>query len=251
MTDIEMLKPMKHIGTQTIVTQRLILRQFNIDDAEDVFRWASNPEVVRYLSYQPHKNSDETKLILKSWIKEYKNPTYYNWAIVYNNIVIGNISVVSQDNECFSCHLGWQIDAVYWNKGIMTEAAKAVIDYLFDKIGYDRISSGHDTRNIGSGRVMQKAGMTLEGTFRRYCYQKDGSIGDKNYWAIIKSDWKKAGNIMNKDTDFKYTLRNCTYEDINFIFKLKKTCMKWYIEKIYGWSDETQKIKTTNEGKEI
>lgn len=191
MTDIEMLKPMTHTGTQTIFTERLTLRQFNINDAKDMFRWASNPEVVRYLSYYPHKNMDTTKSILKDWIEDCKNPSEYNWAIVYNGIVIGNIAVVLQDNECYACHLGWQIDVSYWNKGIMTEAAGAVVDYLFDKVGYDRIASGHDTRNIASGRVMEKIGMKLEGTFRRYCYQKDGSIGDKNYWAILKSDWKK------------------------------------------------------------
>lgn len=191
MTDIEMLNPITHIGTQTIVTDRLILREFNINDADDMYKWASNPEVVKYLSYYPHKNLKETKAILKGWIREYNNPAEYNWAIVYNDAVIGNISVVLQDDACYSCHLGWQIDVPYWNKGIMTEAAGAVVEYLFDKVGYDRITSGHDTRNIGSGRVMEKIGMKLEGTFRRCCYQKDGSIGDKNYWAIIKSDWVK------------------------------------------------------------
>ncbi len=191
MTDIEKLKPMTHIGTQSIITKRLLLRQFKLEDAEDMYVWASNPKVVKYLSYNPHKDIYETKQILKEWVNEYKNPTEYNWAIVFDGVVIGNIAVVLKDNECYSCHLGWQIDAPYWNKGIMTEAASAVVDYLFSKVGYDRITSGHDTRNIGSGRVMEKIGMKLEGTFRRYCYQKDGSIGDKNYWAIIKSDWEK------------------------------------------------------------
>ena len=80
----------------------------------------------------------------------------YNWAIEFQGVVIGNIAVVTQDDEYFTCHLGWQIDKPYWNKGIMTEAAKAVIDYLFDQVHYDRIASGCDTRNIGSSRVMQK-----------------------------------------------------------------------------------------------
>jgi len=195
MTDIEKIKPLTHIGTQTINTARLVLRQFSINDAEDMFIWASNPQVVKYLSYYPHKDIDETKQILKDWINKYKNPDEYNWAIVFNDIVIGNISVVLKDDACYSCHLGWQIDVPYWNNGIMTETAGAVVDYLFDKVGYDRISSGHDTRNIGSGRVMEKIGMKLEGTFRRYCYQKDGSIGDKNCWAILKSDWKKRKEI--------------------------------------------------------
>lgn len=56
--------------------------------------------------------------------------------------VIGNISIVAMDHECFSCYLGWQIDVPYWNQEIMTEAAKAVVDYLFGIVGFDRITSG-------------------------------------------------------------------------------------------------------------
>ena len=48
-------------------------------------------------------------------------------------------------------------------------------------------------------------------------------------------------------TDMKYALRNCTYDDFELLFNLKKLCMKWYIEKIYGWDDEVQKTKTRNE----
>lgn len=191
MTEIEMMPPLKHCGTKTLKTARLILRQFVKEDYKDMFKWASNPEVVKYLSYQPHKNLEETKEILNCWIKSYSKPNEYNWAIEFNGRCIGNISTVLQDDECYSCHLGWQIDVDCWNKGIMTEAARTVIDFLFSEVGYDRITSGHDTRNIGSGRVMQKIGMTLEGTFRRCCYQKDGSIGDKNCYAILKSDWEK------------------------------------------------------------
>ncbi|HIR52739.1 MAG TPA: GNAT family N-acetyltransferase [Candidatus Onthovicinus excrementipullorum] len=198
MTDIEQLKPICHTGTQPIQTQRLLLRRFRREDAGAMFQWASNPEVVRYLSYSPHQSLKESQKILKSWISAYRDPSVYNWAIEWNGTVIGNISVVTQDDACHTCHLGWQIDVPYWNQGIMTEAVRAVIDFLFDRVGYDRITSGHDTRNIGSGRVMQKAGMTLEGTFRRCCYQKDGSIGDKNYYAILRSEWENGSTNPNR-----------------------------------------------------
>lgn len=191
MTDVELLRPLNHVGTNTIETERLILRRFKLSDNEDMFKWASNPEVVRYLSYEPHKTIKDTNAVLRNWVRSYRKKNTYNWAIEFEGVVIGNISVVLQDDECFSCHLGWQIDEPYWNKGITTEAAQAVIDYLFDTVHYDRITSGCDTRNIGSSKVMQKIGMTLEGTFRRYCYQKDGSIVDKFYYAILESDRHK------------------------------------------------------------
>lgn len=191
MTDIEMLQPLKHCGTQLIKTQRLTLRQFNKSDCNDMFKWTSNMEVVKFLSYYPYKNIDETKKVLEDWMCSYHEPDTYNWAIEYDSVAIGNIAVVEQDDECFSCHLGWQIDKPYWNKGIMSEAAAAVTDFLFGTVGYDRITSGCDSRNIGSAKVMQHVGMICEGVFRRYCYQKDGSIGDKYYYAVLKSDWEK------------------------------------------------------------
>lgn len=199
MTDIQKLAPITHTGTQTIVTSRLVLRPFQMADAGDTFVWASNPRVVRFLSYTPHADLSETKSVLKDWVSSYQSPAVYNWAIVYDHLVIGNIAVVSQDDACHACHLGRQIDEPYWNQGIMTEAAAAVVRYLFEKVGYDRIESGHHTRNIDSGRVMEKIGMKREGALRRYCYQKDGSIGDKNIWAILKSDWEeRQEKLKNK-----------------------------------------------------
>ena len=189
MKDIEKLTPIVHKGTQRIVTDRLILRRFTKKDAEDMYIWASNPNVVKYLSYQPHKSTKDSKSILRKWIASYRKQDTYNWAIEYKSICIGNISVVSQEENGYICHLGWQIDEKYWNQGLVTEAAKAVVDFLFTEVGCDRISSAYDTRNVGSGRVMQKIGMKYEGCLRRYYYQKDGSIGDRNFYAILRNEW--------------------------------------------------------------
>lgn len=186
--------PLRHSGTRVIQTNRLLLRRFRPEDAADLFVWASNPKVVRYLSYTPHETVAASKKITKQWVKAYRDPKTYNWAIEYQGKVIGNISVVAMEEDTCSCHLGWQLDAPYWNQGLMTEAAKAVVDYLFEAAGFERISSGHDTRNIGSGRVMEKIGMLREGTFRSYILQKDGSIGDKAWYAILKSDWLSQKN---------------------------------------------------------
>lgn len=110
MTDIEQLRPIRHCGTQPIQTERLLLRKFVREDEADMFKWASNPEVVRYLSYSPHQSLRESQKILKSWISAYRDPAAYNWAIELGGTVIGSINVVTQDDACHACHLGWQID---------------------------------------------------------------------------------------------------------------------------------------------
>lgn len=177
-----------HRGTQEIKTERLILRRFKIEDYEDMFVWASNPEVTKYLSYETHKTPNESKETLCLWVKYYKSKRTYNWAIEYNGKAIGNISVVKQHRS--ECHLGWQIDIKYWSKGIMTEAANAVLDYLFT-VGFKKISSAHNIENIGSGRVMQKIGMTKYCTIPNAVLSKNNTIYTRDCYEILKEDWKR------------------------------------------------------------
>ena len=74
---------LKHKGTQTIETSRLIMRQARIEDAEAMFRnWANDSEVTKYLTWPPHGNVEVTKQILASWVEGYKNDDYYQWMIV-------------------------------------------------------------------------------------------------------------------------------------------------------------------------
>lgn len=91
MTDIQKLAPITHTGTQTIVTSRLVLRPFQMADAGDTFVWASNPRVVRFLSYTPHADLSETKSVLQDWVSSYQSPAVYNWAIVYDIWSLGTL----------------------------------------------------------------------------------------------------------------------------------------------------------------
>ena len=148
---------MNNIGTQEIKTARLLLRKIKEADCYDMYKFTTKEEVAKYVSWTPHKSIDETKALCKMWKEEYKKDHTYRWAIVYNDTVIGAIDVVKLVGN--SAFLGWMLDSTYWNKGIMTEAATAVRDYLFEKVQVENIYAAHITENIGSGRVMQKIGM--------------------------------------------------------------------------------------------
>lgn len=178
-----------HKGTVTIKTERLVLRKFQKSDYKDIFVWASNPKVTRYLSYQPHKSLADAKKIADFWTNAAKQADNYNWAIEYEGKVIGNINVVHHDT-LWEAAMGWQIDVPFWNKGMMTEAATAVFDFLFCEVGFHRISAGHDTRNPASGKVMEKLGMQKEGLFPQYYYKQGGrGTGDAQKYGILKEDW--------------------------------------------------------------
>ena len=84
-----------HKGTQTIHTDRLILRKFTVDDAQAMFEnWASDERVTRYLTWCPHESPEATRQLLELWCAAYENPSAYNWVMEYEGTPIGNISVV-------------------------------------------------------------------------------------------------------------------------------------------------------------
>lgn len=179
-------------GTQTIKTERLILRKFTVDDAQAMFEnWANDERVTRYLTWFPHESPDFTRQLLESWCAAYDNLNTYNWAMEYKETLIGNISVVRLNERSEYAELGYCIGHDYWNKGFMSEAAKAVIDYLFAEIGVNRVGISHAVKNPASGRVAQKCGLTFEGTKREYFKTAAGEFLDISDYGILRSEWSE------------------------------------------------------------
>jgi RimJ/RimL family protein N-acetyltransferase len=160
---------MIHKGTITLETERLILRRFTLDDAEAMFiNWASDPEVTKFLIYQTCTTLDETKKRIAEWfayLEKYESDAYAK-----------------------SAEVGYQLGKTWWGKGYAAEALKALICYLFDSVGLNRIWADYDPRNPNSGRVMQKAGLVYEGTSRQ-CKIRDGELVDRVHYAIIAEDY--------------------------------------------------------------
>ena len=182
---------MNNIGTKRIESERLILRQFVLEDDKAMFNnWASDAEVTKYLTWPAHKSLDISKQVLRDWVNNYKNPDFYQWAIIVKDFSIepiGSISVVHQDEEVGMAHIGYCIGRKFWHEGITSEALKMVINFLFDEVPVNRIESRHDPRNLNSGRVMKKCGMIYEGTLRQSDRNNQG-ICDASYYAILASD---------------------------------------------------------------
>ena len=182
---------LNHKGTQTIETDRLILRPFTMADAEPMYRnWANDDEVTKFLTWPTHESVEITKMVLADWTASYAKPDFYNWAIVLKDNgpePIGSISVVAQNSKTECAEIGYCMSRVHWGRGIMPEALTALVDFLFDEVGFNRIQADHDPNNPKSGRVMQKSGMQFEGTMRQFGYSNQGII-DVCRWAILRSD---------------------------------------------------------------
>ena len=170
---------MRHAGTQEIETPRLLLRRLTPEDAPMMYRnWANDPDVTRFLRWEPHKNEAETRELLAAWATLYPNPDYYQWAIVEKATgeVFGTISVFRSDaaepnprdewpgfdDRNGIWEVGYCIGKKWWNNGFTTEALKAVLDFWFKNTDSDWLACSHAVANPASGKVMTKAGFVYD-----------------------------------------------------------------------------------------
>lgn len=182
---------MNHIGTQYIETDRLILRRFELADAQAMFdNWTSDDEVTKYLTWPTHIDVSVTELILGEWVPQYSKDDCYRWAIILKENgpqPIGSIDVCHWRESGEVPEIGYCMGRRWWHQGIMTEALGAVIGFLFDQVGVQRIVARHDTNNLHSGGVMRKCGMKFEKVQEKANRNNQG-VCDCACYAIEVSD---------------------------------------------------------------
>ena len=184
---------MQHQGTIKLSTSRLFLRPLQLADADRMFLgWATDMEVVKYLSWKPHLSVDETKRIISYWMSNYPDPKFYIWGIqVKQGPLIGTISIHSIHDGFERGEVGYALAKPYWNQGYATEALQAIVDYAFDKVAFNRLEAHHSIYNPASGAVLIKAGFQHEGVLRQFYRSNDG-FQDSSIYAILKKDWSLA-----------------------------------------------------------
>ncbi len=139
-------------------TERLILRPLTVADAQAVFEWGSDPRVNKFMSYPPVSDI-KTEI---SWLESVEtDKTEWNWGFVLkeNGKLIGSGSIGPNTDMPGYWGIGYNIRYDCWNKGYTTEAMKAVIRYVHEKLGVHKICSDHAVDNPASGRVMEKCGL--------------------------------------------------------------------------------------------
>ena len=167
---------MINVGTRTIETERLILRKLEISDLEQVYNnWCSDPKVSKYVTWDMHKNIEQTKEYINFKLDLYKKDYRFDWVVVIKetNEVIGEIDAVKQSLNYNLVELGYCYGSKYWNNGYATEALSAVIKYLKEVALVEKVTACHISTNPASGRVMQKAGMKYDATLKEYVVDKN------------------------------------------------------------------------------
>ena len=183
---------MKHAGTQVIKTTRLTLRKLELTDAEMMFRnWTSDEEVTRFLRWDAHKTIDDSKKMIEMWVNKYQSDSTYYWGMfLKDGEMIGSIGIMITSEHDFKAELGYKIGSRWWGQGYTSEAARAVIDYMFKNTDVERIESYNSVENPASGKVMEKVGMSKEG-FLRHNYKTRDGFQDCTLFGIIRDEWEQ------------------------------------------------------------
>lgn len=181
-----------HTGTQTIETERLILRRFEYTDDEAMLKYWISDEKIQSLYSEPiYTTKEAVKELLDKYIGSYEREDYYRWAIIEKDSMecIGQIAYFLVDNKNHFAEIEYCIGSDFQRQGLATEATKAVIAYGFEKMNLHRVQICTKTINAPSKRVIEKCGLTYEGTLRDYFYM-DGEYVGRLYFSILKSEWK-------------------------------------------------------------
>lgn len=183
---------MRYGGTPRLETPRLVLRPLRIDDAEQMFVWTSDPQVTPHMSWPAHTDVEETRALLRTWVDAYQDPATLDWAVCLREpepVLIGRMNVVRRVESVDLLEVGYVFGRTWWGQGYATETLRAVIDHLFAVVGANKVEATHDPRNVASGRVMEKAGMTTEG-IRRASHRSSLGICDSQYHGMLRSEWE-------------------------------------------------------------
>ena len=186
----------RHIGTDTIETERLILRKFKISDDEAMLKyWIADKKIQSLYSEPVYTTKAEVDELLEKYINSYQKNDYYRWAIIEKNSgeCIGQIAYFLVDSKNNFAEIEYCIGSDFQCKGYATEATKAVIQYGFDKINLHKVQICTKTINKPSKRVIEKCGFTYEGTLRDYFYM-DGEYVGRLYFSMLKSEFESKQN---------------------------------------------------------
>ena len=177
---------------KTIETERLILRGWRLEDLDDLYAYAKNPNVGPMAGWEAHSSREASLNALKAFIKDDDR-----WAIVLKETgrVIGALRLYPDENrgkysaDNSAKYINYVLSPDYWGKGYMTEAVKRVITYAFEELNVELLSVFHTPHNTRSKRVIEKCGFNYEITIEQGYKNYDGQTFDSVCYYLLKSEY--------------------------------------------------------------
>lgn len=172
-------------------SERLIYREVNLEDVENIFKIYSDPEVAKYDWYKPIVTKDDAVSIINRYSKEFKNKEEITWGVARksDNKIIGYCCLGSFNDDSIRSEIGYGFNRDEWNKGYATEAIKVLVKFGFEVMSLNRIEAQVTLGNDFSVKALKKANFLQEGIVRERTIMK-GEFVDDVILAIIKKDYR-------------------------------------------------------------
>jgi ribosomal-protein-alanine N-acetyltransferase len=178
-----------------LFTDRLIIRDYIINDFENYHKILSDDNVMYYLQDIKSKSVEETKEYFNKVIndQESNNRKFFHLIVETksNNEFIGSIGYTLLEDTPFGklVHMGYFILEKYWNKGYTKEAVKKLVEFAFTENNVYRIHTGCLKENAFSEKIMQSIGFLKEAEFKEYTFH-DGRLKDRVEYRLLNHEWK-------------------------------------------------------------
>lgn len=173
------------LGAVSITGERIVLREWTVDDDDAVHGYAGDPEVGRYLVRGPAELAAEPSL---ARIEADRSPrTEYALAVVLraSGAVIGSGEIYVESVRHHRAEIGYILRRDMWDQGLATEIAALLLRFGFDELGLHRLYATCDPTNAASIRVLEKVGMQYEGELRHHFLAHDGTWRDAVVYAAV------------------------------------------------------------------
>lgn len=166
-------------GCVELRTERLILRRYRPEDADDLYRClGKDPAMYQYSGWNPYATPEMARETVRRFIDSYDEERSYSWVMDVDDVIVGTIG--AYDYKDGSIEVGFSVVPGWQGRGFATEALKRVLRYLTDNESIPCVTAWCASENIGSKRVLEKAGMKLVHT------EKGGlAVSDKVYDKLI------------------------------------------------------------------
>lgn len=177
------------MNTPVLETERLLLRPFRKEDAEEVFVcWERDPDVAKYMFWTSHNDIEKTKEWIAIEIGQIEKEDWYRFAIELKETgeLIGT-ALIYYEEEVVCWEIGYNLGKRYWGKGYTTEAMRKVMDFAVTSLGITEIVGRYAKENPASGNVMKKLGFEYEKDIPYEC--NDGAVkreGIQCRWILDK-----------------------------------------------------------------
>jgi len=171
---------------EILTTKRLVLRRPRLSDAAAIFaEYTQDPEVTKYLIWRPHQEINETTDFLARCLARWESGEELTWGITPkdNDCVIGMVACRIRGH---AAEIGYVLARQYWGRGYVTEAVRAVVEWVASLEPVFRVWAVCDTANAASARVLEKVGMSREGVLRRWSMHPNVSSEPRDCFVYSK-----------------------------------------------------------------